>query len=90
MACIGKRREHVGVGADVVAEQRDHADERGQHRQHQRRRAGLLLRDRVAAAEAEEAGEQGKILEEREKPDEPEIGVVVTPRHAGGMNAHAS
>src|SRR5579871_4132077 len=37
----------ANVGADIVAQQRDDADERSQHRQHQRRRAGLLVRDRV-------------------------------------------
>ena len=55
------REDQIG-DAGVVAQQRDDADEQRQHRQHDRRRAGLLFGDRVAGAEPEEAGQHREIL----------------------------
>ena len=67
-------RENQIGRSGVVAQQHDHADEQRQHRQHHCRRAGLFLRHRITGAEAEEAGQHGKILVEgidREHRSEP-------------------
>ena len=57
------REDQVGR-AGVVTQKRNDPDEQRQHRQHHRRRAGLLFRDRVTRAEPEEAGQHREILVE--------------------------